>query len=108
MKVNKLPLFVLSIAILVFDAVALIIWLSSSPNIFNDIRIFYYSILSNMFSLVIFADLIVFSIIAIMWMYFDSTRRKMKFHYRMIIIFSALIIGSPVLLMYLACGKKDE
>jgi len=104
----KFPLVVLSIAILIFDAVALNIWLLKTANFINDIRIFYDYVMSNMFVLVIFADLLVFSIIAIIWMYFDSTRRKMNFTYRIIYIFLALIIGSPVLLMYLAFRKKDE
>lgn len=108
MRVNKLSLLIISIAILIFDAVALIIWISKTPDMFNDIKIFYDYIMSNMFSLVIFADLLVFSIIAIIWMYYDSTRRKMKFQFRIIIIILAIIIGSPVLLIYLAFRKKDE
>jgi len=108
MKVNKLYLLVISLAILIFDAVALNIWLLKTANFINDIRIFYDYVMSNMFVLVIFADLLVFSIIAIIWMYFDNTRRKMNFAYRIIYIFLALIIGSPVLLMYLAFRKKDE
>lgn len=108
MKINKIHLFILSVFVLVFEAVALIIWIANTANIFNDIKLFYESIMSNMFSLVIFADLLVFSIIAIIWIYFDSTKRKMKLQARIIIIFSAMIIGSPVLIMYLAFRKKDE
>ncbi|TAL69125.1 MAG: hypothetical protein EPN82_07415 [Bacteroidetes bacterium] len=64
--------------------------------------------MSNMFSLVIFADLLVFSIIAIIWMINDSARRRLNLLTRIFLLISALFIGSPVLLIYLTLRKKDE
>ncbi|MBI5326572.1 MAG: DUF2834 domain-containing protein [Ignavibacteriae bacterium] len=108
MKLNKLLLSIISIALFSFDVISLVIWLSETKNIINDLKVFINYIMSNIFSLVIFADLIMFSIITIIWMFYDSRKRKFKLQNRIILLISVLIIGFPVLLMYLALRKKDE
>ena len=99
---RKPALIIAAIALFLFYNYGLYRWLQSGHN-FNDV---WQAVRSDWFLAVTVLDLSLFTLLCLIWLYRDMSRRKLSGGKKFLLLLATLIAGVVVPLFYLAFRKE--
>jgi len=100
---KKTVLLLLGIALFAFYNYCLYQWLQSGHT-FNDV---WRATTSDWFLAITVFDMALFSLLCLIWLYRDMTRRRFAAGKKLLILLASLITGVVVLFLYLAFRKEE-
>lgn len=101
---KKPILLFLAAALFVFYNYGLIQWIRSGHD-FKDV---WQATTSDWFLAITVLDMALFSLLCLIWLYRDMSKRSFTSRKKILILLAALITGVVVLLAYLAFRKEDS
>jgi hypothetical protein len=104
MQMKKPLLTIVALALFAFYNYALVRWIQSGHN-FNDV---WQAATSDWFLAVTVFDMSLFSLLCLIWLYRDMSKRHMGTAKKLRLLLLTLITGVVIPLLYLAYRKNND